>query len=279
MRAYPYSGLVVLFQTRRKAKSKNAGNRDCGSARSSQGRHATDHVAAIHFRKLLCSIVSLIGGNLQNLWTRFPRMFLNNLRFASLRLPTAIAAGFLFLDWAPPSVAREHQYPVMAGSADDVRLRNQLIALSPSTVSADEARRVAKCAYMTGVELRREWHVVWPPGLQVVLANTGRKKGGLCYQYATELLLRLDSMKLQTLETHWAESFANRLSEHNVIVVTAKGQPFEQGILLDNWRSGGHLIYGPAAADPEYRWTENSAETARRLKMKSIAANGIGGPW
>ena len=65
-------------------------------------------------------------------------------------------------------------------------------------------------------------------------------------------------MKLQTLEPHWAESFANRLSEHNVIVVTAKGQPFEQGILLDNWRYGGHLIYGPAAADPEYRWTENS---------------------
>ena len=175
-------------------------------------------------------------------------------------------------------MARERQHPVMASSADDARLINQLIALSP-TVSQDEARRVARCAYMTGVELRREWEVVWPPGLQVVLANTGKKKGGLCYQWATELLLRLDSMKLQTLEPHWAESFANRFSEHNVIVITAKGQPFAQGILLDNWRYGGHLVYGPALADPEYRWTENSGETARRLKMKSISASGIGGPW
>jgi len=25
-------------------------------------------------------------------------------------------------------------------------------------------------------------------------------------------------------------------AEHNVIVVTAKGQPFEKGIFLDNWR-------------------------------------------
>ena len=175
-------------------------------------------------------------------------------------------------------MAREREYPVMASSADDVRLRNQLIALSP-TVREDEARRVARCAYTTGEELRREWRVVWPPGLQVVLVNTGRKKGGLCYQWATELLLRLDAMKLETLEPHWAESFATTLSEHNVIVVTAKGQPFEQGILLDNWRRGGHLIYGHAAADPEYRWRENSAETARRLKMKSISASGVGGPW
>jgi hypothetical protein len=152
------------------------------------------------------------------------------------------------------------------------------MALSP-TVRQDEARRVVRCAYTTGVELRREWQVVWPPGLQVVLANTGKKKGGLCYQWATELLLRLASMKLQTLEFHWAESFANRFSEHNVIVMTAKGQPFEQGILLDNWRYGGHLVYGPAAADPEYRWTENSGEAARRLKMKSISVSGIGGPW
>jgi hypothetical protein len=207
----------------------------------------------------------------------FSRVFLTNLRSNSLRLSTAVAAVLLFLHRAPLSMAREREYPVMAGSADDVRLRNRLIALSPTTVSADEARRVARCAYTTGVELRREWGVVWPPGLQVVLANTGRKKGGLCYQYATELLLRLDAMKLQTLEPHWAESFANTLSEHNVIVVTAKGQPFEQGILLDNWRCGGHLIYGLAAADPEYRWRENSGEAARRLKMKSISASGVGG--
>jgi len=205
-------------------------------------------------------------------------MSLTNLHSAPFCLPIAVAAWLFFLNCAPSAMARERQHPVMATSADDARLCNQLIALSP-TVSQDEARRVVRCAYNTGVELRREWQVVWPPGLQVVLANTGKKKGGLCYQWATELLLRLDSMKLQTLEAHWAESFANRFSEHNVIVVTAKGQPFEQGILLDNWRYGGHLVYGRASADSEYRWTENSGEAARRVKMKSISVSGVGGPW
>ncbi len=76
---------------------------------------------------------------------------------------------------------------------------------------------------------------------------------------------------LQTLDLHWAESGAGRSGEHNVLVVTAKGQPFEQGIILDNWRNGGHLLYGPATLDPEYRWTENKAEFARRLKAYNVA--------
>jgi hypothetical protein len=77
--------------------------------------------------------------------------------------------------------------------------------------------------------------------------------------------MRLDALKLETLELHWAESFERTASEHNVIVVTAVGQPFQQGILLDNWRYGGRLIWGPVNGDPHYRWHENKAEAARRL--------------
>ena len=149
-------------------------------------------------------------------------------------------------------------------SADDPSLSTRIAALSP-TVSPDEARRVADTAYMTGVELRRKWRVVWLPGLQNLLVNRGARKGGLCFQWATELLVRLDALKLQSVELHWAESLANTGGEHNVIVVTARGQPFEQGILLDNWRYSGQLVWTQVAADPEYRWRENKSELARRL--------------
>jgi len=169
------------------------------------------------------------------------------------------------------SAPRVREYPVMASSGQDVRLTRKLIALSP-TVRNDEARQVAMCAYTTGQELKKKWKPVWPPGLQVILANKGKKKGGLCYQYAAELLVRLDALKLQTLEPHWAESFANTMSEHNVIVVTAKGQPFSEGVLLDNWRYGGNLIYGSVAADPEYRWSENNGEILARLRASATSA-------
>ena len=149
-------------------------------------------------------------------------------------------------------------------SSDDLSLRTQIAALSP-TVSPDEARRVAYTAYMTGRELHREWRVAWLPGIQNFLVNMGARKGGLCFQWATELLVRLDALKLQTLELHWAESGANTGAEHNVIVVTARGQAFGEGILLDLWRYSGSLVWAHVGMDPDYRWTENKSELARRL--------------
>jgi hypothetical protein len=186
-------------------------------------------------------------------------------RFLLLGVSTFAVVPLLVLAASPPwERGGRHTELFVAGSADDASLRTRIAALSP-TVSPDEARRVAYAAYMTGLELRREWRVVWLPGVQNLLVNMGARKGGLCFQWATELLVRLDALKLQTLELHWAESFANTSGEHNVIVVTARGQAFEKGILLDNWRYSGQLVWTQVAMDPEYHWTENKSELARRL--------------
>jgi len=188
------------------------------------------------------------------------------------RFSIAVALVLAFVNCTPSANARVREEPVFAESPDDPALRNRLTALSPS-VRPEEAERVARCAYTTGRELKREWRVAWPPGFQNFLVNIGARKGGLCFQWAEELLLRLDALKLQTLELHWAESFERTMSEHNVIVVTARGQPFAQGILLDNWRYGGHLIWGPVLADPHYQWKENKSAAARALKRRSPPAS------
>jgi hypothetical protein len=189
---------------------------------------------------------------------------------------TFAVVPLLVLAVSPPwERGRRHTELFVAGSGDDGSLRTRIAALSP-TVSPDEARRVAYAAYMTGLELRREWRVVWLPGVQNLLVNMGARKGGLCFQWATELLVRLDALKLQTLELHWAESFVNTGGEHNVIVVTARGQAFEKGILLDNWRYSGHLVWTQVAMDPEYHWTENKSELARRLgRARDVASKQV----
>jgi hypothetical protein len=187
--------------------------------------------------------------------------------FCALCRAVALAAFLAFTGCASSASARGGNAPAFATSADDIVLRKRIAALSTS-VRPEEAQRVAQCAYTTGRDLKREWKVVWPPGLQNFLVNTGARKGGLCFQFATELLLRLDALKLKTVEFHWAESYQATASEHNVIVVTAVGQPFQNGIILDNWRYGGRLIWGPVTGDPEYRWKENKAEMARRLTGK-----------
>ncbi len=171
------------------------------------------------------------------------------------------------------SAAEPPKRLVLAASASDPILTAKLSQLS-RRVRADEARRVAATAFITGSELRREWRVVRSPRLQNFLVNTGLRKAGLCYQWATELLIRLDALKLRTLDLHWAESFAGTIREHNAIVVTAKGQPFERGILLDTWRYSGRLAWVPVTADPHYHWSENKAEVGRRLHKPLLGREG-----
>ena len=142
-------------------------------------------------------------------------------------------------------------------------LRDKILQLSP-TVRRDEAQRLAQCAYTNSERLRREYHVVWPPGLQNFLIHIGARKRGYCYQWAEDMLVPLDALKLQTLEFHWGESFPGTVSEHNNVVVTARGQPFRQGLLLDCWRYG-RLIWLSVAADRHYKWAENKAVAARVL--------------
>jgi hypothetical protein len=161
---------------------------------------------------------------------------------------------------------------VMATSAEDPVLRARLIALSPG-VNPDEARRVASIAYNTGRELARKWDMGSSPTVHSFLINIGVKKGGYCYQFATELLVRLDAQKLKTLQLHWGESDPGTDTEHNVIVVTATGQPFAQGILLDNWRRSGRLLWGPLDGDRDHVWQENRSALLSRLPRRRVTVD------
>jgi hypothetical protein len=176
-----------------------------------------------------------------------------------------------FIAVAPSASARPRSELVLANSAEDPALIDRIVQLSPA-VNRDEARRVAAIAYTTGRELADKWKMGSSPTVHSFLINIGIKKGGYCYQFATELLLRLDAQKLKTLELHWAESDAGTDTEHNVIAVTAKGQPFAQGIMLDNWRRAGHLLWGPLTGDPDHRWVENRVAYERRIKRKTAPA-------
>ena len=149
-------------------------------------------------------------------------------------------------------------------------LQDRIAALSPS-VRRGEARRVAECAYATAARLRRDYGVFAPALFHNFLVNVGIRKRGLCFQWADDLLAHLDAVKATTLELHWAEARAGRLRENNCIVVTAKGQPFREGIVLDCWRHAGNLFWAPVAAD-HYPWVENRryAELARKNRRAPV---------
>lgn len=141
---------------------------------------------------------------------------------------------------------------VGAGEARALAIR--IRSLAPS-VREGEAERVATCAYECSRELARQYRVVRPAWFHNVLVNLGVRKRGLCYQWAEDLLARLQTLHLRTLQLHWGMARAGTVREHNCVVVTARGQPFEQGIVLDAWRHSGRLVWKPVSAD-KYPWVE-----------------------
>ena len=144
-------------------------------------------------------------------------------------------------------------------------LSNRLAALSPS-VSASEAQRVAFLTYTTVRRLTREYQMVWPAGRQNYLIQIGQRKRGYCFHWTEDLMTPLSGLNLKTLELHWGEAFPGTLSENNCVVITARGQPFHEGILLDGWRYSGNLFWGPVKADlRQFEWHENKAQITRFL--------------
>jgi hypothetical protein len=187
--------------------------------------------------------------------------------FSRLALIASIALALS----APSAAARERGQLALATSAEDPVLIARLVGLSPN-VDPEEARRVVALAYTTGRELAAKWKMGSSPTIHSFLINVGIKKAGYCHHFATELMLRLDELNLKTLEQHWGESDAGTQTEHNLIVITAKGQPFEQGIMLDNWRRSGRLLWGPLNGDPDHKWFENKDAFNQRLRRKRVSS-------
>src|SRR5438874_11015317 len=159
-------------------------------------------------------------------------------------------------------------------SAKAEELAKQVATLSPR-VDPNEAKLLAEYAYATVAQLRQEYRMFGTPIFNNFLVYHGLKKRGYCYQWTEDLLLALNTLKLKTLELHWGEAHAGTWMENNCVVVTAKAQPFDRGMILDCWRHFGHLRWNLVPSD-EDRYYENTkfAELVRaRSASNTLRAN------
>jgi len=140
-------------------------------------------------------------------------------------------------------------------SANVDALRHELAALGPGTDPA-EAGMVAETAVTYSSRLAEEYRVVPPARLHNLLIQVGIKERGLCYHWTEDLMKRLQALNLRTYQLHWGVAHkGNDLREHNSVVITANGQPFEAGLLLDPWRNSGDLYWAVVDTD-RYPWEE-----------------------
>ena len=167
---------------------------------------------------------------------------------------------------------RDFEVPTKdVGRAEE--LANQLARLS-RRVDPNEAKLVAECAYATVARLREEYRMFGTPIFNNFLVFHGWRKRGYCYQWSEDLLLALDTLKLKTLELHWGDAYRDTWRENNCLVVTAKGQPFDRGMILECWHHFGHLRWNLVPSDQD-RYYEN---TKWAEKVRSRAASKTFGP-
>ena len=131
-------------------------------------------------------------------------------------------------------------------------LRNALIALSPRAVDPCEAELLSMTAHTASRQLAREYGVFGDPAFHNYLINIGVKKRGICADYTRDIGARLRDMRFKTLVLHWGAAWAKESEENNALIVTARNQPFLDGIVLDGWRRGGRLFWCAVKDDAEY---------------------------
>jgi hypothetical protein len=182
-----------------------------------------------------------------------------------------VIAAFALFSAVLSAEQQEQKFEVPARESEKAEeLANQLARLS-RRVDPNEAKLLADCAYATVAQLRKEYRMFATPIFNNFLVYHGWRKRGYCYQWSEDLLLALDKLELKTLELHWADTYRDTWRENNCLVVTAKGQAFEHGMILECWRHFGHLRWNlvPSDQDP-YR--ENT-EWAKKVRARAAAKN------
>ena len=135
------------------------------------------------------------------------------------------------------------------------RLQHELTTLS-NNIEVTEAGQLAETSISYSLFLANKYRLVWPPFLHNILVRVGLKDRGLCYQWTEDLMKRLVLLKLKSYSLHRGVAHkGSDLREHNTVVVTARGQNFKEGIVLDPWRNSGDL-YWTHVKDDRYPWKE-----------------------
>jgi hypothetical protein len=192
-----------------------------------------------------------------------------------MRLLAGMIAVFVLFRAVVSADQQQQHFEVPAkDSAKAEKLANQLAGLS-RRVDPNEAKLLAECAYATVARLRPEYNMFGTPIFNNFLVYHGWRKRGYCYHWTEDLLLALDKLKLKTLELHWADAYRDTWQENNCLVVTAIGQPFERGMILECWRHFGHLRWNlvPSDQDPYYENTKWAEKVRARAVAKASGTN------
>jgi hypothetical protein len=134
-------------------------------------------------------------------------------------------------------------------------LRQAFLELDPN-VDPEEADRAARIAVSYPLELRALYEIEDSPVVHNTKVNAGLKPRGLCWHWAQDMERRMRSENFATLDLHRAVAPPRNILrlEHSTLIMSARGKTMQEGLVIDPWRKGGVLYWGPTLEDARYDW-------------------------
>ena len=209
---------------------------------------------------------------------RIPLQLFSDYRFMSSAIrPPLLIAALPLLACLLPACATQNPVIDTPPLVEQQRIDDleQAILDLGDEIDAGEARNAAKIAIEYPLQLALEYQITDSPLMHNFLVNIGAKPRGLCVDWTHDLLVRLQQERFRSLQLHWG--IANYDSafriEHSTVIISARNQPLQQGLVLDPWRQSGQLFWAKTLEDPQYQWKPHAEIHARKRERKALAQN------
>lgn len=193
--------------------------------------------------------------------------------FRAIRLLCALAMLLVLLNGCASQGPRLEPHPEV--TRQRISDLNRAILALGDDIDASEAQRAAKIAIEYSLQLARAYEITDSAIMHNIKVNLGLRPRGLCVDWTSDLLARLKQEGLYSLDLHWA--IANYESafrlEHSTVVISSRGDPMEQGLVLDPWRNSGELHWAPALQDPGYHWKPRAQIHALKQQHEAESKN------
>ena len=187
--------------------------------------------------------------------------------------PCVLALAFLLVQGCAAS-RQQADLPPMVEQQRIAELNLAIRSLSDD-IDPHEASLAARIAIEYTQQLAQEYEISGSPITHNFLVNVGAKPRGLCVDWTSDLLTRLQQERFYSLQLHWGiANYENAFRlEHSTVIISARGDSLDQGLVLDPWRQGGQLFWAPTLQDPAYRWHPQAEIHALKRQQQAVGSN------
>jgi len=102
--------------------------------------------------------------------------------------------------------------------------------------------------------LQKQYKINSFPMVHNFLIMLHYKKRGACKDWAEDLLKKIEKIPRKYFTAYWGEAFPGKVTEHNVAVLVPHGTSFNEGLMIDPWRTAGKPFWLHVTKDHFYKW-------------------------